>query len=425
MKKLFLFAILGLSAFTANAQLTITPPAVWCCGTDLTVTGSWFGTAPGPSQISWQLFHSDAYGEYDYSVYGPLTGAGPVGTFTFPNTSTYTTCGEYYSVQLGVLIGSTWNYTTQLVYANPTPQPAITGSASCGFGNYSATPTGSGYTYQWSAFLNTSPFTSLFPNGSNCGVGTGDFNKVKVIVTDANGCSGTTTLNVTNTYPAISADYTITRTSYGPNDPYYYITITRNGSNSLTGVTDVFQIQDITSNAPMSYNNCWTTSAPSWSWGINLFGYDGSSFFTYTNNCSATVTGYAYGRLLKTDNYRMEHYVWVNGCMKYAVHEFNFSSGIYLRTGSQQETNPDITSPPLAIFNVFPNPGNGTFQIKFNEPVDNAQAELFNIMGERVEAFTITGDTYSYSPTSTLAAGVYLLRINNNGTLSTNRIVVE
>lgn len=80
---------------------------------------------------------------------------------------------------------------------------------------------------------------------------------------------------------------------------------------------------------------------------------------------------------------------------------------------------------PANSFNVFPNPGNGSFQVTLAEPVVNAQAELINVLGERVDAFTFSGKTYNYSPAKALAPGVYLLRITGNGVQYTQQVMVE
>ncbi len=433
MKKLLLFTMLGLFTLTAEAQVPVaTAPASWCCGTDLTVSGSWykqFKSQPAPIYYVWELWHCDQNGVLinpNPLVFssGTLAG-GPNGNYVFTNTANYTTCGEYYLVQLNITPnGGNWYVATQIVQCLATPQPAITGSASCGFGNYSATPTGAGYSYQWSASYNSAPYNSLFPNGSNCGVGTGNFNAVKVIVTDANGCVGQTTQSVTNTNPNIDADFTLTCTSYGPNDPYFYVTITRSGSYSLTGVTsEVIQVQDINTNVQMSYNTCWTSSANTWSAPIRLFGYDGPNFFTYTNNCSASIPGYQYGRMDKNHSYRIEHYIWVNGCMKWISHAFNYTNGIYCT--NCREGQPATEENETLATTVYPNPNNGAFTVQLNESAENAQAELINLLGERVDAFTFSGTSFSYSPAQTLAPGVYLLRVTTNGVANTQRIVIE
>jgi hypothetical protein len=96
-------------------------------------------------------------------------------------------------------------------------------------------------------------------------------------------------------------------------------------------------------------------------------------------------------------------------------------------TEETQESGDNIAASTINtnMFDVFPNPSNGMFRIKFHESAIDAQAELFNMQGERVDAFIFSGESYNYSPSVNLSAGLYLLRIMNNGVLSTQRIVVQ
>lgn len=77
------------------------------------------------------------------------------------------------------------------------------------------------------------------------------------------------------------------------------------------------------------------------------------------------------------------------------------------------------------VFDVFPNPSNGAFQVQLTEPAENANAQLINLLGERVDAFTFSGSSYNYSPAEDLAPGVYLLQITNNGVVNSQRIVIQ
>jgi hypothetical protein len=79
----------------------------------------------------------------------------------------------------------------------------------------------------------------------------------------------------------------------------------------------------------------------------------------------------------------------------------------------------------VTLVDIFPNPSNGSFQIQFSAPVLGAQVELVNMMGERLETFVVNETTYQYDPKQKLAAGVYLVRITNNGKQEVKRIIVE
>lgn len=90
--------------------------------------------------------------------------------------------------------------------------------------------------------------------------------------------------------------------------------------------------------------------------------------------------------------------------------------------------NPNREAAPATTgnaFNVFPNPGNGSFTIQYASEVENAQVEIINVLGERVDAFTFSGTVYNYTPAAALPSGVYMLRITNNGEQKNMQLVVE
>jgi hypothetical protein len=76
-------------------------------------------------------------------------------------------------------------------------------------------------------------------------------------------------------------------------------------------------------------------------------------------------------------------------------------------------------------FEVFPNPGNGNFEIRLDHAGVNVKAELVNVLGETVDSFIFSGSTYKYSPKHVLTPGVYLLKVTSNGVVTTERIVIE
>ena len=83
------------------------------------------------------------------------------------------------------------------------------------------------------------------------------------------------------------------------------------------------------------------------------------------------------------------------------------------------------TKKTAEIISVFPNPGNGAFQVQLKDAAASSQGELINMLGERVASFTFSGSTYNFTPEETLSAGIYLLRINSNGNTYSKRLVVE
>lgn len=82
------------------------------------------------------------------------------------------------------------------------------------------------------------------------------------------------------------------------------------------------------------------------------------------------------------------------------------------------------TSMPVN-FSVYPNPGNGNFTVQLEQYGENVQAEIVNLLGEVIDGFTFSGNGYKYSPEQKLPAGIYLLRITQDGVQTTQRIVIE
>jgi hypothetical protein len=89
--------------------------------------------------------------------------------------------------------------------------------------------------------------------------------------------------------------------------------------------------------------------------------------------------------------------------------------------------NPNREAAPVnnSGFDVFPNPSNGAFTIQYPTAVENAQVEILNVLGERVDAFTFSGTVYNYTPSVKLAPGLYLVRITNNGVQKDTELIIE
>lgn len=123
---------------------------------------------------------------------------------------------------------------------------------------------------------------------------------------------------------------------------------------------------------------------------------------------------------------------WFNNQGTWPVNMLNYSSpanaigcSSLFRIGAFDNEN---TSADVSLnegFDVFPNPGNGIFQVQLKNAAASAQGELINLLGERVASFSFSGNTYSFTPAETLSAGVYLLRVNADGNTYSKRLVVE
>lgn len=95
------------------------------------------------------------------------------------------------------------------------------------------------------------------------------------------------------------------------------------------------------------------------------------------------------------------------------------------KRGQRTAQTIEINNAPVNAFDVYPNPGNGNFEIRLDHPVVNAKAELINVLGERVDAFTFSGNAYKYTPHAALPKGIYMLRIAGSGETLSKQIIVQ
>lgn len=389
------------------------------------------------SLVQWELLNSDAAGTpLSIALSPPLINYSGIYTFAGSNNLP----GGYYLIRLTFLSGPSPgtpipnSQRTQLIYIGQNAQPVISGpSVITGCNNtFTATPTGVGYSYQWSAY-NGATQTGLSSVGNTATVGRGNYNTVKVIVTSGDGCVKQATKAVTNNYIYVNPGITISTYTYAADANSYWIKINRLGSNSLSNVQDNYVIQGLNPYSNPNWNGCWGQTA-NWNSNVYLFGYDAASSYIWGTNCNNANPTFPNGRFYKsitTPNatYQLDRHITVNGCTYLAAtYIFNYNgiiySTIYARTDGQTisfESEP-VT---LSSFSVFPNPSNGSFTVQLEEAAENAQAELYSITGEKVDAFTFSGTTYNYSPAATLAPGMYMLRVLNNGVQTTQRIIIE
>ncbi|MBW7846086.1 MAG: T9SS type A sorting domain-containing protein, partial [Bacteroidia bacterium] len=76
---------------------------------------------------------------------------------------------------------------------------------------------------------------------------------------------------------------------------------------------------------------------------------------------------------------------------------------------------------------IYPNPSNGKFTIQSKEVLNGAtEISLYNILGAKVYSTSteIKGTSIDIN-TQGLKAGIYLVQINNNGTIHTERITIK
>ena len=100
--------------------------------------------------------------------------------------------------------------------------------------------------------------------------------------------------------------------------------------------------------------------------------------------------------------------------------EFNGTSQIYVR--SLTDLTLSINTVAANQFNVYPNPvTNGTVHItsKTNEPI---AVSVFDILGKQVLNKTVNNNRLNVA---TLTSGVYILKVSQNGNVTTKKLVIK
>lgn len=413
----------------------------WCCGQYLAVSGGFYPTGPiyiPVTKYQFKLIACDsqgntiAPGQVDAS---PLTTGSPNGTYTFSNSPSLP-CGQYYKVVLDFYNGASILATEQVIkfFANY-PQPTVSGPTTvCGSGTYCVgNITGTGNTYQWVQYIgypagagNTNCITIPYPS-TYAGVG--------VYVTNQYGCSNNEAAAITVNNSYVDPSFWVYASPH--NIPSRYKIQATRSVNLPAGVTETWRMEETLTASPFA--TAAGTGLTNLNWPYNtstnafyttdFFGYDGASNQQYNNAVfgSWAGTGTA-GYLVNGEYYRIIHTVTSQGCQSSQSMVVNQSGQVCINCRLADEVTEEETAGSISddgLMMISPNPSNGNFQVQLLGNVKDAKAELFNMMGERVDAFTMNDNSYSYSPSQQLSHGVYMLRITNNGVQSAKRIVIE
>ncbi len=103
-------------------------------------------------------------------------------------------------------------------------------------------------------------------------------------------------------------------------------------------------------------------------------------------------------------------------------------SGVLHEPATSIKNQPTVKSKP-SLFNVYPNPSNGSVVVGFNLPeATNVRLELYNALGQRIDIiadrFFETGKSDIAYNTSILASGVYFFRVQLFNRTSIRRFVI-
>jgi polyhydroxybutyrate depolymerase len=172
------------------------------------------------------------------------------------------------------------------------------------------------------------------------------------------------------------------------------------------------------------------------------------NYWVQFNNCNTTPIFNAVPNVVTTDNCNAEHYVYTNGYNGVEVEfykiiggghswpgaplnlnttnmDFSASQEIwcffrkYRLSGSIVTSNKNTAIEP-SIFEVFPNPSNGAFTIKFNSEKQR-KIELSNALGQLVNTFYCNANQLALTPPQ---QGIYFITIiENDGSVQSKRLV--
>ena len=87
-------------------------------------------------------------------------------------------------------------------------------------------------------------------------------------------------------------------------------------------------------------------------------------------------------------------------------------------------------SPVSTIFDlqkitITPNPSDGNFTIYFNETIEEASLEIFTMLGQKIDGFTINNSSQYNYENSRLAKGTYLIKVSCNEETISKRIIIK
>lgn len=99
---------------------------------------------------------------------------------------------------------------------------------------------------------------------------------------------------------------------------------------------------------------------------------------------------------------------------------YNISGTVPIATGVTEEEN-------ISVFNIFPNPNNGVFNVTFNAlSKSNYKMQVINILGQQVYEETLNGFSGPYAKQLNIeqyGKGIYMVNISDESSTSTRRVV--
>lgn len=74
--------------------------------------------------------------------------------------------------------------------------------------------------------------------------------------------------------------------------------------------------------------------------------------------------------------------------------------------------------------NIYPNPNNGNFTIEIDNPKNDLSVEIYNLLGKKIKTLETVPSKSFYSVNMDVAAGMYLIRVKNDGDIHNQKILI-
>ncbi|MCW3085587.1 MAG: hypothetical protein JWP12_2953 [Bacteroidetes bacterium] len=409
---LFIHGSLKITYSTTALVPSFTSPSSVCFGSPITLNGT---ASSGPANDHvWTVVECDASGV-------PASGAttwwspfysGMPGTYTIPTVAAggpTITCGKYYLIKLALQNNcSVWSETVKVIHINclPTvnagPDDTICSGSCVTIGTGGRTQFG--VTYEWNG-------TSLDPAPTTKQITVCPTTTTTYTLTATNTSTGCTASDIVTIHvaPFIAAYFT------GASYFCYGDALTFNATGSTGGANDyVWTVIECTS------------TGVSVSGGLAWW----SSFYPGMPGIYTIPTAAAGGPAVICGKYYEIKLALQNDCNGWAP----YTKIIYIacapcggqplagKTPSLNKSLMTDNSEMLPEFNIYPNPGNGIFNIESNT-TDKTIMEVFDMLGNKVKSVEMTGhyqlDLSGYSK------GIYMIKMTVNGQQINKKIILE
>jgi hypothetical protein len=279
----------------------------------------------------------------------------------------------------------------------------------------------------------TAAYSFVWSNGATsqniAGLSTGVYS---VSVTDANGCTGTSSKTITEPAPlavmamgtTVNCANNISLTVTGGTTAYSFLWSNAATSQDLNNVAAGVYNVTVT-----DANNCQTTAA------ATVTGTGAPSLSVVSSNETATANGTATLTVTGTGPFT---FVWSNAATTqnisglvagvYTVTVSNATCSATISVTVSTTVNVENLSNAWAL-NIFPNPATdiATLSLALPQTANTVQVQLVDIAGRVISSqeYSQTANVQQQFDAKALTAGVYFVRINVDGVRATRKLIIS